>query len=651
VADNWQLSIPPINQAVFNFSPGASVIEATSDTVIDGAIKLVHRGITEFAESGSALAIDEPWILAYPACINPQDLHLLGLKYPEDVIEGVLRIPVFALTLYVATHSGAAPDQTHLAIPDGDVAGLAAIWADILLNAQNCRDLDEFVEFVLYRIEEAGRIVDNAIVFESCLDSVASDRIEGQRWVVDGVADTALRGARRVRVFLESLGVEYQVRALTGEQRHDLLARYRNGEDLRSIQKRTLLWCVRDPFEPREPAFPCADVLDQLLLVTLDDLFIAVLWVSGLLALPNAPMPELTRGGEVHGDLSFLLRAVHLSSSDGDVRQQRENIAAHFLWKQEKDWRAAEGSVFGLVGKSIKREWLKLAERGVLAGDPTPQTDLVFLGAANDKRIEYFAGREQFPAKGKLRPDSADYDGDSESRHSYAGWEIDYSNGLQAIDVGDVPVEIDTDLLGRGTIEPSPLGHNYFDCWVLNPADSLSGDFQNWVDIEVDVRRAVDAVCVNRSEELAKRDTEVFMWRYIAGKGRNVISVLSGLPENVVENSWRSLEPDRNGGRILAWLRDHGYHHHLDTGTWAERKALEQTREAMKEVERFVVAIASVWWTTAPDQQIGPRIARIDFRPFGNPRLPTAFKLIAGDTEWSRACRPRQGEAPVDSAG
>jgi hypothetical protein len=149
------------------------------------------------------------------------------------------------------------------------------------------------------------------------------------------------------------------------------------------------------------------------------------------------------RAGTDTSDSAFLLRAVGLAVSDPETLRIRQDIVNHFLWSNKDNWESTPGpSLFGWLGTTLKRAWLRWVKDGTLDGDVwidgkghshkgRQKQDL-----RGDKALDYIANRERIGARGARRPDCSDYDRDVESGHGFYEW-AEASGELEEIETDE----------------------------------------------------------------------------------------------------------------------------------------------------------------------------------------------------------------------
>ena len=236
------------------------------------------------------------------------------------------------------------------------------------------------------------------------------------------------------------------------------------------------------------------------------------LWLSGLMEGPDSGPP---RAGTDTSDSAFLLRAVGLAVSDPETLRIRQDIVNHFLWSNKDNWESTPGpSLFGWLGTTLKRAWLRWVKDGTLDGDVwidgkghshkgRQKQDL-----RGDKALDYIANRERIGARGARRPDCSDYDRDVESGHGFYEWaeasgeleEIETDEyrtaELQEIEIAQRLVSIsDGDLTNEGNQEIAVTRRWWRNLWLYKRPSSLDlGDFEKWIDPEIDIQWTVDDV-------------------------------------------------------------------------------------------------------------------------------------------------------------
>ena len=331
-------------------------------------------------------------------------------------------------------------------------------------------------------------------------------KVKQQRWVVRGVYDRSVLGIPQIGISVEEWGTDVTLRGLSGEQRHRLLKRYRENDDIFDFLDGVLFDCARDPLDTIHPFFSNLTTVQEMRSTTARELTQIALWLSGLVEGPESGPP---RAGTDRGDSEFLLRAVHLAASDPETLMVRQNIVAHFLWCNKDYWESAQGpSLFGLLGVSFKRAWLNWVKEGVLSGDGWADEYGHFhkgklkQEVRSDQALDYIANHEKTGPRSARRPDCSDYDGDVENAHGFYKWEAEtgkreqietdaYRTAPQEIETAQRLVNIsDADPTNDGNPEIAVTRRCWRNLWLYKRPSSLGlGDFEEWIDPEVDIQR------------------------------------------------------------------------------------------------------------------------------------------------------------------
>src|ERR1039457_821934 len=177
-------------------------------------------------------------------------------------------------------------------------------------------------------------------------------------------------------------------------------------------------------------------------------------------------------------------------------------------------WESAQGpSLFGLLGVSFKRAWLNWVKEGVLSGDGWADEYGHFhkgklkQGVRSDQALDYIANHEKTGPRSARRPDCSDYDGDVENAHGFYKWEAEtgkreqietdaYRTAPQEIETAQRLVNIsDADPTNDGNPEIAVTRRCWRNLWLYKRPSSLGlGDFEEWIDPEVDIQRTFDHV-------------------------------------------------------------------------------------------------------------------------------------------------------------
>jgi hypothetical protein len=543
--------------------------------------------------SGTAVGEPSPLMELSP-CIEKFAIVAAGLNLPCDVLEAAIRFPrlvfaglVDALPRLIEAGLAEIPDadQDGEAIssglevrPDDWVCRLfGTALALMFLKAEACRDLADFEYLADVFFFDLGVILESEGAYTAAFDEFVATRSCGQRWIIDGVEESALRGPKRISVTLDYLGLEYQVVALTGERRHRLLRRYWQEGDLAAIQNDALCWAVRDWTDSRKLAFSGPAAIDALpRAIAKDQLFAALMWISDFLPSTDLPVPVTPREAECQSDIPFAMRVVGFTAQgplpeESRFVDKRLVVARDWFWRHAKHWRRAP-EVYAYIRKSLDNAWVRWRRTATFEGDSEAG-----LGRKDGWRpIETtFADCDLENA-----PEI-----DVETHHQRSHTEIEVARTRPAIrrQTGSLAEGDDGETLQR----PS-----------RGRARSLSGvGFAALIMIETDIERAFEAIYgrqISASKGIglgipaaslkderpalgptSKRDLEVFVMRYLEGFDRQSLSVFAGRPLNgcgparlaalegitprAAAAGWRNVAPERRGGRIIRWLLAHGY--------------------------------------------------------------------------------------------
>jgi hypothetical protein len=488
---------------------------------------------------------------------------------------------------------------TGLAVKvSGEYLGLVAeTLGQLYWIGRDCAYTNEFFE-----IEKAMRAETDALYYEQIAPvstMLAEPKVELQRWVVRGVYDRSVLGIPQVGITVEGWGTDITLQGLSGEQRHRLLKRYRQTQDVFEFLDGVLLYCARDPIEPGQLFFSSLAAVQEMRSTVSRELTKVALWLSGLTEGPDSGPP---RAGTDTSDSAFLLRAVRLAVSDPETLRIRQDIVNHFLWSNKDSWESAPGpSLFGWLGTTLKRAWLRWVKDGTLDGDVwidgkghshKGRQKQVLRG---NEALDYIANRERIGARSQRRPDCSDSDRDPESRHGSCEWALDRTHGLQQIETEEDQTQeseaaerlvntSDADLTHEGNQEIAVTRRSWRNLWLYKRPSSLDlGDFEKWIDPEIDIQRTLDdvyevtkasAVLLDqapttaayqpngfvrigskRAAQRARRDAEVFIMRTCEDADDGDIPLVSGLSAKEVAAAVRNLSDDRKGEKITKALR------------------------------------------------------------------------------------------------
>jgi hypothetical protein len=490
---------------------------------------------------------------------------------------------------------------TGLAVKvSGEYLGLVAeTLGQLYWIGRNCAHTNEFFE-----IEKAMLAETDALYYEQIAPAstvLAEPKVELQRWVVRGVYDRSVLGIPQVGITVEGWGTDITLQGLSGEQRHRLLKRYRQTQDVFDFLDGVLLYCARDPIEPGQPLFSSLAAVQEMRSTVSRELTKVALWLSGLMEGPDSGPP---RAGTDTSDSAFLLRAVGLAVSDPETLRIRQDIVNHFLWSNKDNWESTPGpSLFGWLGTTLKRGWLRWVKDGTLDGDVWvdkfghSHKGRLKQDLRTDAALDYVANRDKIGARSSGRPDWSDYDGDVENAHGFYEWEAktgrleqietdEYRTAqLQEIETAQRLVSIsDAGPIKDGNPEIAVTRRCWRNLWLYKRPSSLDlGDFEKWIDPEIDIQRTFDHVYEvtkasplllhqaltsavyrpngfvrmgsKRAAQRAKRDADVFIMRTCEDADDSDIHLVSGLSAKEVAAAVRNLSDDRNGEKIRKALR------------------------------------------------------------------------------------------------
>ena len=484
--------------------------------------RLIREGLAQRADLSD---VEQAIQARSPACIHPciekDSLRRIGIAASDSVLEFMVRYPrSWLYTRLRHERAMAAKGKpvhplvtvTGLAMKvSGEYLGLVAeTLGQLYWIGRNCAHTNEFFE-----IEKAMLAETDALYYEQIAPAstmLAEPKVELQRWVVRSVYDRSVLGIPQVGVTVEGRGTDITLQGLSGEQRHRLLKRYRQTQDVFDFLDGVLLYCARDPIEPGQPFFSSVAAVQEMRSTVSRELTKVALWLSGLMEGLDSGPP---RAGTDTSDSAFLLRAVGLAVSDPETLRIRQDIVNHFLWSNKDNWESTPGpSLFGWLGTTLKRAWLRWVKDGTLDGDVwidgkghshkgRQKQDL-----RGDKALDYIANRERIGARGARRPDCSDYDRDVESGHGFYEWaeasgeleEIETDEyrtaELQEIETAQRLVSIsDGDLTNEGNQEIAVTRRWWRNLWLYKRPSSLDlGDFEKWIDPEIDIQWTVDDV-------------------------------------------------------------------------------------------------------------------------------------------------------------
>lgn len=511
-------------------------------------------------------------------CIEKESLRRVGIAASDSVLEMMTRYPRVALYNHLLHQRrlAAKGEPVHpfvLAIGPAPITVrlefldlVAETLGQVYWIARNCQSRKEFFEIERQMWAEVESLQRGQIA--PAASKLAEPKVELQRWVVGGVYDHSVLGTPQLGIYVEPWQTDITLQGLSGEQRHRLIKRYLQNQDIFDFLDGVLFYCARDPVDPQQPFFHNLAAVIEMRSTAARQLTQLALWLSGVVEGPESGPP---RAGTDRGDLEFLLRAVHLAASDPETLMVRQNIVAHFLWRNKEYWQSAPGpSLYGLLGRSLKWAWFNWVKDGTLDDD-------VWIDAyghshkgkqkqslLSDKVLDHIANCENIGARSGRSPDCADYDGDDE----YARVLEEYRGNLKSDETGEV----------------SLTGRALRNLWLYKRPSSLGlRDFEKWIDPEVDIQRTFDHVYgvtkpspvllyqvptstvhqpngfvrigSRRAAQRAKRDADVFIMRTCEDADASDIPLISGLSAREVAAAVKNLSDERYGKKIKKALR------------------------------------------------------------------------------------------------
>jgi hypothetical protein len=511
-------------------------------------------------------------------CIEKKSLRRVGIAASDSVLELLVRYPRVVLYTHLLHQRRLASkgEPVHPFVVAIDRAPItvrlefldlvAETLGQVYWIARNCRSRAEFFEIERQMWAEVESLQMGQIV--PAASKLAGPKVDLQRWVVGGVYDHSVLGTPQVGIHVEAWQTDIALQGLSGEQRHRLIKRYRQNQDILDFLDGVLFYCARDPLDPHQQFFHTLAAVIEMRSTAARQLTQVALWLSGLIEGPESGPP---RAGTDKGDLEFLLRAVQLASSDPDTLMVRQNIVAHFLWRNKQYWESAPGpSLYGFLGTSLKRAWLSWVRDGAFDDDAwidayghshKGKQKEILLG---DETLDYIANREQIGRRSARSPYRADYNGDD-----------DYARILE---------EYRTNLKSDRTAALSLTRRALRSLWLYKRPSSLNlGNFEKWIDPEVDIQRTFDRVYgvtgwspvllhevptstvyqptgfvrigSKRAAQRAKRDADVFVMRICEDAKDGDIPLISGLSEREVAAAVKNLSDERCGEKIKKALR------------------------------------------------------------------------------------------------
>lgn len=522
---------------------------------------LCLKGLVEQALvrlSGAEVLAEQSPLISLPPCIEKADIIAAGLSLSSDVLEAVVRFP----RLVVGGLLNALPELMNAGLAEEDETASPGVeirsgdWVTQLfgtaltlmfLKAEACRNLADFIHLADVFLSDLGEILETDSAFTMALDEHVADRRLGQAWIMDGVEDSALRGPRRVTVTFDYLGLEYQMVALTGEQRHRLLRRYWKDGDLAAVRNDALLWGVRDRTDSRKPAFRDSGEIDAIpRAVMVDQLFAALLWISDFLPDAGFAVPVTPRDGECNSDLRFAMRTVGFTApsprpEESQLVDKRAAVALDWFWRHGKDWRRAP-KIYGYICQSLKNAWTRWSRTATLEGDSEAG-----LGRKDGWR----------PIETTLAGPILD-EIDVDVYHG-APVEIEHNAGVQE------PAALSNDSGAPIRREPKWARRIVLEADLQRAFEALYGKRnsamgRNWFPLPSPKRMGIGIpnppLSQNRAalSSTSKRYLEVFAMRYLDGFDRKDF-----VGDRVALAGWRYVSPDRHGKEVVEWLLGNGY--------------------------------------------------------------------------------------------
>ncbi len=287
--------------------------------------------------------------------MQKRDALLIMEAVRLDLTEAIRQIPDMAAALFARTDAASDRDfvKTRPWFPEVAAEVEDEVIAVIAHSPAGAPCPDDIERLVLGCVLA---IMSGANVSRS-LWKLEENKPDGQRWVVEGVYDSSIAGARQHRT-PGPLMV-----ALPGEIRHALMKELRDGYQPNKVLQEIVFYGLRDP-STGAPHWNL-DEIGKLPSLLVSQLAHAVLGLSGL---GDAEVSFERSGVDKGRDLNFFLRAVKQSSSDAEEAQKRRDVAVDWLLEKEDVWRNFKGtekgaSLFGIGGRSIKNAFCDVVRK------------------------------------------------------------------------------------------------------------------------------------------------------------------------------------------------------------------------------------------------------------------------------------------------
>ena len=354
---------------------------------------------------------------AFEPSLDKAALRIAGISPPEPVLDILVRLP----EIYLTGAASARHQEAGLLEFDSDLVHSVSIaLARHLLLAKDCTDAGQTLETLKNVASREDLWVRQRNKFLDRLGALTlpQSRVEGQKWVYEGIYERIATGISEIRVYVEDWEMDVLVWGLSGELRSRLMQNYGKTKDDYALFRDTAIWAVRDP--TGSPVFHSISQVDELHEELVEFFAWISLWLSGLLPERPIPLQKWTSGPTDRDDARYCLRRIHFSSADPAEQKAREDIITHWMWKHQNDWKAADRGIDKYIGKSFGN---LLKKPNQLEGDRALKERLLKRG---DDALEYLANRSVGGTSSKKGPDSSDYDGDAESAHGAFEWQADH---------------------------------------------------------------------------------------------------------------------------------------------------------------------------------------------------------------------------------
>lgn len=518
----------------------------------------------------------------YVECLDAAQLGALGIRPPDPVLQILSRVPHFALcwiaVLINSTKESSGITPNWPLDLDATEERLVCISAGMILaHAADSQNEQEATAHIGSDLKWVGDWLCRATASGASFGGMASNKIEGQRWVLEGVYDQTIPGQWERVIHVKAWGIDLLVRGLSGERRHQLIERVRENPSncFPDLWYRVAYYGVYDPVEPNKLYWrhDKPESLRDLGWNIVYGLAHHVLALSFGLSDDNSMGLGLRRGATDRQSIDALLDLTKVNrSSTSDDHEALKVIASRYLHEHQwgetgwREWQGGQGrdnTLYGYVGKGLTRAIADYQTDGTMEGDRGSRDWLVF--PDRPEVLDYL--RETKVPKSDAKPGLERYDGDhvNDADHVFgfevAGDQVDAgeSDRFRSLEYPEIEKAKGRQYLAAGEGLPEigapraldPEAIEWIQTGPLERFDEIDED----ISVRHDILQAFEATYSDRA--LLTRDYAVFCARYFNQLDRCDIPAACGLSGKEAEAAWRQI--DRKRPDLRDWLAKHGY--------------------------------------------------------------------------------------------